>query len=39
VLRIARLPGKHPVTLVNTKTGKTREDQVNVLARQTTYVE
>jgi hypothetical protein len=39
VLRIARLPGRHPVTLVNTKSGKTREEQVNVLARQTTYVE
>lgn len=39
VPRIARFPGRHPVTLINTKSGKTREEQVHVLARQTTYVE
>lgn len=39
VPRIARLPGRHPVTIVNVKTGKTKDINVDVVAKETVLVE
>jgi hypothetical protein len=39
MVRIARLPGRHPVTIINTKTGKTKDLNVDVEARKTVLIE